>query len=253
MTVFADFGLPDAVTTQGQDNMVWLWRIFLIGAVAVSALIWILVIISVIRFRRRSDEIPSQKQYNIPLEIGYTIAPAAGRRHPVRSHGVRPERIHVAVGAAGGDRRGRGLPVAVAVPLSRRRRHGHRQRAADAALVLPGRARRSASTSCPTTSTIRSGCPSSSRSATSSPASTTRSTSTITEPGRVDGPLRRVLRPRPLADEVRRHRRARASSTRRGSTRRGLQPQPTDRWAASDIAVADRAHCRSSRPDGDGS
>ncbi len=75
MTVFADFGLPDAVTTQGQDNMVWLWRVFLIGAVAVSALIWILVIISVVRFRRRSDEIPSQKQYNIPWEIGYTIAP----------------------------------------------------------------------------------------------------------------------------------------------------------------------------------
>ena len=75
MTLFADFGLPDAVTTQGQDNMVWLWRVFLIGAVAVTALIWILVIISVIRFRRRSDEIPSQKQYNIPLEIAYTIAP----------------------------------------------------------------------------------------------------------------------------------------------------------------------------------
>jgi cytochrome c oxidase subunit 2 len=71
----AGFGLPDAVTTQGQDNMVWLWRIFLIGAVAVSALIWILVIVSVVRYRRRSDEIPSQKQYNIPVEIAYTIAP----------------------------------------------------------------------------------------------------------------------------------------------------------------------------------
>jgi cytochrome c oxidase subunit 2 len=75
VSVFADFGLPDAVTTQGQDNMVWLWRIFLIGAIAVSALIWILVIVSVVRFRRRSDEIPSQKQYNIPLEVAYTIAP----------------------------------------------------------------------------------------------------------------------------------------------------------------------------------
>lgn len=75
MSVFAEFGLPDAVTTQGQDNMVWLWRIFLIGAIAVSALIWILVIVSVVRFRRRSDEIPSQKQYNIPFEIVYTIAP----------------------------------------------------------------------------------------------------------------------------------------------------------------------------------
>jgi cytochrome c oxidase subunit 2 len=75
MNVFADFGLPDAVTEQGQDNMVWLWRIFLIGAVAVAALIWILVIIAVVRFRRRSDEIPSQRQYNIPFELGYTIVP----------------------------------------------------------------------------------------------------------------------------------------------------------------------------------
>jgi cytochrome c oxidase subunit 2 len=75
MSVLADFGLPDAVTQQGQDNMVWIWRIFIIGAVAVSALIWVLVVISVIRFRRRSDDIPSQKQYNIPWELGYTIVP----------------------------------------------------------------------------------------------------------------------------------------------------------------------------------
>jgi cytochrome c oxidase subunit 2 len=75
MSVLADFGLPDAVTQQGQDNMVWLWRIFLIGAVAVAALIWILVIMAVIRFRRRSDEIPNQRQYNIPFELGYTIVP----------------------------------------------------------------------------------------------------------------------------------------------------------------------------------
>jgi cytochrome c oxidase subunit 2 len=75
MRVLADFGLPDAVTQQGQDNMVWLWRIFIIGAVAVSALIWVLVIISVVRFRRRSDDIPSQKQYNIPWELGYTVVP----------------------------------------------------------------------------------------------------------------------------------------------------------------------------------
>jgi cytochrome c oxidase subunit 2 len=75
MTMLADFGLPDAVTSQGQDNMVWLWKVFLIGAVAVTALIWILVITSVVRFRRRTDEIPSQKQYNIPIEIVYTVVP----------------------------------------------------------------------------------------------------------------------------------------------------------------------------------
>jgi cytochrome c oxidase subunit 2 len=73
--MLGDFGLPEAVTEQGQDNMVWLWRIFLLGAFAVAGLIWVLVITSVIRFRRRNDEIPNQRQYNIPFEIGYTIAP----------------------------------------------------------------------------------------------------------------------------------------------------------------------------------
>ena len=167
--------------------MVWLWRIFLIGAVAVSALIWILVIISVIRFRRRSDEIPSQKQYHIPLEIVLHDRPAGGGGHPVRSDGVRRERIHLVGGAPGRDRRGRGLPVAVAVPLSRRRRHDHRHRTRRRRTGAARSARPSASSSCPTTSTIRSGCPSSSRSATSSPGSTTRSTSTITEPGEWTG------------------------------------------------------------------
>lgn len=75
MTMLADLGLPDAVTVQGQDNVVWLWRIFIFGAFAVAGLIWVLVILSIVRFRRRNDEIPSQKQYNIPWEIGYTAVP----------------------------------------------------------------------------------------------------------------------------------------------------------------------------------
>jgi cytochrome c oxidase subunit 2 len=67
-------GAPEGVTEQS-ENFSGPWRIFLAGAVAVAALIWGLVIVAIIRFRRRSDEIPPQRQYNIPFEIGYTLVP----------------------------------------------------------------------------------------------------------------------------------------------------------------------------------
>ncbi len=70
----SNFGAPDGVTEQG-DNFSRLWTIFFIGAVLVAALIWVLVIVSMIRFRRRSEEIPSQKQYDIPAEIAYIAVP----------------------------------------------------------------------------------------------------------------------------------------------------------------------------------
>src|SRR5690606_18185550 len=67
-------GAPESATEQG-DAFTSTWRVFLYGAIAVSALIWILVVVAVIRFRRRSDQIPNQKQYNIPFELVYTITP----------------------------------------------------------------------------------------------------------------------------------------------------------------------------------
>jgi cytochrome c oxidase subunit II len=68
------FGAPSSATEQG-DTFIDLWRIFFLGALVVTALIWVLVALSVIRFRRRSTDEPSQRQYNIPWEIGYTIVP----------------------------------------------------------------------------------------------------------------------------------------------------------------------------------
>jgi cytochrome c oxidase subunit II len=70
----SDFGAPDGVTEQG-ENFTGPWKVFFLGAVGVAALIWILVIVAVVRFRRRSDEMPSQRQYNIPFELGYTLIP----------------------------------------------------------------------------------------------------------------------------------------------------------------------------------
>jgi cytochrome c oxidase subunit 2 len=41
----------------------------------VAALIWALVAWSILRYRRRNDDLPSQTHENIPLEIAYTVTP----------------------------------------------------------------------------------------------------------------------------------------------------------------------------------
>ena len=72
-----DFGAPHAATEQGTTTAS-LWRIFLVGALAVAALIWILVIWSVLRYRRRrgdDGEVPPQRQYNNKMEVLYTVVP----------------------------------------------------------------------------------------------------------------------------------------------------------------------------------
>jgi cytochrome c oxidase subunit 2 len=72
-----NLGLPTSATTQG-DEVVSVWRVFLIGAVLIAALIWGLVFYSVLRYRHRGDTTvapPRQKQYNLPLEVFYTTVP----------------------------------------------------------------------------------------------------------------------------------------------------------------------------------
>ncbi len=68
------FGAPDPKSTQG-ESVYSLWQGFFLAAMAVGALVWGLLIFVVLRYRRRSDDIPSQKPYNIPVEIVYTVAP----------------------------------------------------------------------------------------------------------------------------------------------------------------------------------
>ncbi len=68
------FGAPEPVSSQGQDFLD-LWRGFHWVAAAVGVLIWGLVVYSVIRFRRRGDDLPRQSPYNIPMEVLYTVTP----------------------------------------------------------------------------------------------------------------------------------------------------------------------------------
>lgn len=67
-------GVDEPVTEQG-GHFRDLWSIFLPIAIGVVLLIWGLVLFSVIRYRRRGDAVPDQRQYHVSLEVAYTVAP----------------------------------------------------------------------------------------------------------------------------------------------------------------------------------
>lgn len=61
-------------TKQGHDAHL-LYSGTVLAAIVVGAIVTILILWSVFRYRRRSDEMPKQFQYHIPLEITYTVIP----------------------------------------------------------------------------------------------------------------------------------------------------------------------------------
>jgi len=69
-----DFGSPHGATTQGQDTF-RLWQGAVVAALVVGVIVWGLIFYVIIRYRRRDDEIPSQRSANIPLEVVYTVVP----------------------------------------------------------------------------------------------------------------------------------------------------------------------------------
>ena len=71
------FGMPRANTTEGEE-ILRLWRLWFVIALFVFTLIYALIayaVITGVRRRRRSDDLPSQTQYNIPVEIVYVVVP----------------------------------------------------------------------------------------------------------------------------------------------------------------------------------
>jgi cytochrome c oxidase subunit II len=71
---FTRLGMPKPITTQGKVAL-GLWQGSWITAWAVGALVWGLIIWTVIVFRKRSDELPPQVRYNLPIEVLYTVVP----------------------------------------------------------------------------------------------------------------------------------------------------------------------------------
>src|SRR3954447_2655810 len=64
------FGMPEPVTEQGRRTHT-LWQVLFIAAIGVGALVWALIAWSLLRYRGRgeTERMPSQKAYNIPIEV----------------------------------------------------------------------------------------------------------------------------------------------------------------------------------------
>ena len=73
-----NLGAPEAVTRQG-DEFTTLWKGFLITAAVIGLLVYGLIIYAALRYRRRKGDdptkVPSQYQYQVPLEVAYTVIP----------------------------------------------------------------------------------------------------------------------------------------------------------------------------------
>lgn len=68
------FGSKEPITEQGTHTL-RLWQGFFIAAAVVGAIVLALIAYVVVRYRRRSDEVPSQKADNLRIEALYTAIP----------------------------------------------------------------------------------------------------------------------------------------------------------------------------------
>jgi cytochrome c oxidase subunit 2 len=70
------YGMPTPATRQSHSTL-HLWQGMFITAAVIGAIVWALILWSVVRYRKRGNEagLPKQTQYHIPLEITYTIIP----------------------------------------------------------------------------------------------------------------------------------------------------------------------------------
>lgn len=68
------FGWPEGVTPQAERmRELWIWSA--LAALIVGGIVWGLILWSVAFHRKKTDDMPRQTQYNLPLEIFYTVVP----------------------------------------------------------------------------------------------------------------------------------------------------------------------------------
>jgi cytochrome c oxidase subunit 2 len=69
-----NFGFPNPITDQG-EWILTLWKGSVVAGLAVGVIVWGLIGWCVVAYRKRSDELPRQVRYNLPIEVLYTALP----------------------------------------------------------------------------------------------------------------------------------------------------------------------------------
>ena len=69
-----NWGFPNPITVQGQWVLV-LWKATFLAAICIGGLVIGIVIWAVIFHRKKSEALPRQVRYNIPIEVLYTVLP----------------------------------------------------------------------------------------------------------------------------------------------------------------------------------
>jgi cytochrome c oxidase subunit 2 len=67
-------GFPQPVTEQG-ERIYELWLGSSAAAAVVGVFVWLLMLWSGFRYRKKSDQLPRQVRYNLPIEVLYTVVP----------------------------------------------------------------------------------------------------------------------------------------------------------------------------------
>lgn len=68
------FGYPNGITNQ-TPRLLRLWQGSVIAALAIGVFVWGLIFWAVFAYYKRSDKMPRQVRYNLPVEILYTAVP----------------------------------------------------------------------------------------------------------------------------------------------------------------------------------
>ena len=68
------FGFPEPVTEQA-ESIYNLWLGSAAASLVVGVFVWALILFAGFRYRKKSDQLPRQVRYNLPIEVLYTVVP----------------------------------------------------------------------------------------------------------------------------------------------------------------------------------